>query len=427
MNMSCCSYCACSKNNKNNQALIISVAVMAMIMIVFIPGYNWYLYYYVDVASATFDQVSHAKTKTKTTEKSGDPIMEQHNNRIPIILTKKCPNLLTIHGCSRWESNQTDWIFHNINDCQEEEDVAAWGESTEEHNKENKEGGGTIYTIPKSGPPPITILSRGLDDDDVSSKSKNNSTTTTTSIVFYGSSHIRELHLAMIRLKRGLHYLDELEDNVTKISGGELLQLNPRVDICDPGHQGWKGSKYGLDLYNCGLPKKRLVPELGPHIAIGFKTFLHTPDADQLFLEWLEDDDVNLRHPDVLIADVGIWGPRGDKTTDTLQYVMTLTEEIDYYLHWLRDSFPNTLLVLVLGPSDGSLRYCEKQVHMALQKLEKRDPGVFLLRKDFVVKRMPPDMECMHGCKGPVLTLLATIVMDGLGLVTAASQKCFNV
>jgi hypothetical protein len=352
---------ACGNN------VFVIVAVIAII--VFIPGYC------VGVVSR-FDNVD---TKTK----EGD----EH-------IFTECP-IIPIQGCSLWESNRNDWVFKN-KDCKAAFDP--------EHKEE------TIYSIPKSGPP----IPKGLDE-----VSRNK-----TSIVFYGSSHIRELHLAFIRLKRGLHYLDELEDNVTKISGGELLNLNPRVDICDPNKAGWKGSKYGLDFYNCGLPKKRLVPELGEHIAVGFKTFLHTPEADQIFLDWLEE--VELRHPDVLIADVGIWGPRGTKTTESLRYDMTLTDEIDYYIHWLRDSFPNTKLVLVKGGSDRSLQGCEKQVNMELHELFQRDPDVYLLRKDLVMKRMPPDMECLHGCKGPVLTLLATILMDWLGLATIGSQKCLR-
>jgi len=315
---------------------------------------------------------SHSQQETKANEKESRLRIEE----------SQCPKL-SIGECSRWTSNGQEkivnsWLF-NSTDC---------GQS---HNDE------IIYVIPE-GPSVKRELNHGA---------RNNAT----SIVFYGSSHIRELHHAFVRLKRGLHYLDQLESNLTILrSGVPTNQL-----LCDPRKTGFVDGKYGVDLENCGLPGKRVVPELGENVAIGFKTFLHTPEADQIFADWLQA--VDLRHPQVLIADVGIWGARGARRTTSLNYSLSLEEEIDYYLFWLRETFPETKLVLIVSTSDGPL-------HSKLNQFSEHDPAVFLLRKDIVMKGMLPRMACGHGCKGPVLVLLATVLLDWLEVATQGPQRC---
>ena len=149
-----------------------------------------------------------------------------------------CP-IMDIRTCSRWKEAQemstanepNNWIFNNT-DCETEE---------AKHQED-------IYIVPKR-----PSIARGLDKI-----SKNK-----TSIVFYGSSHIRELHLAFVRLKRGLHYMDDLEANLTNVPSGLGKAVNSLWQLCDPFQSSWRDGKYGVDLDSCGLPGKRLVPELG--------------------------------------------------------------------------------------------------------------------------------------------------------------------
>ena len=311
-------------------------------------------------------------------------------------VTSHCP-VIDIRKCSQWNeihdmsipNKRKEWRFNN-SDCEIEESM---------HQE-------VIYIIP-NGP----SIVRGLD-----TISKNK-----TSIVFYGSSHIRELHLAFVRLKRGLHYMDNLETNLTNVPSGMGKAVNPLWQVCDPFQSGWRDGNYGVDLDACGLPGKRLVPELGKNIAIGFKTFLHTPAADQVFVDWLQD--VDLRHPQVLIADVGIWGTRGHKTTETLNYILTPEEEIQYYINWLCETFPTTKLVLVLGGSDPKIAV---NVERELLLLARQNQNVHLLRKDIVMKQKPNLLECEHGCKGPVLAVLAMILLDWLQVAMDSPIKCLQ-
>lgn len=309
-----------------------------------------------------------------------------------------CPEI-SIGECSRWETDTQNWIFVSTDNCTPPSLPAA-AATTNPANEEK------IYKMPK-GP----SIPRGLDD-----VCKN-----ATSVVFYGSSHMRELHLAFVRLKRGLQYLDELEMNLTNVGSGTRLALNPLWAQCDPGKTGWSDAKYGVDMKACGLPGKRLVPELGENIAIGFKTFIHTPEADHIFVNWLQD--VGLRYPKVLIADVGVWGARGNKISANLKYTLSLQDEIDDYLKWLRTTFPTTNIVFIAGAAEQHHKVTDP-VLAALQSLSDRDPNVHLLRKDLIMARKLPQMECQHGCKGPVLVLLATVLLDWLETLTNSPTKC---
>jgi hypothetical protein len=76
--------------------------------------------------------------------------------------------------------------------------------------------------------------------------------------------------------------------------------------------------RYGVDLAACGEPGFRLVPELdgsgspsaaSSRVAVGFKTYMHTPDAEDVLLRKLAAS--GLREPDVLIVEAGSpWGLR---------------------------------------------------------------------------------------------------------------------
>lgn len=186
--------------------------------------------------------------------------------------------------------------------------------------------------------------------------------------------------------------------------------------------------RYGVDIANCGAPGKRLVPELAStnattngepvNVAIGFKTYLHTPDADDLFVDFLAQH--NLRHPTVLILDVGMWGPRGRRLgTNRTNTVWTPEQELEYYLNWIETTFPYSKLIFQyetpvimksLGPAilEGQSRICARR---NLHHYPKEDQAV-ILRKDIILASKPDDMPCEHGCVGPLTMVVGILMME---------------
>ena len=130
------------------------------------------------------------------------------------------------------------------------------------------------------------------------------------SIIFYGSSHIRELYFSQIRIETNVSIHTDLSKHITHIPSGYPDEHGNRT-ICDPHRTGYTNGLYGLDLKHCGNPGFRLVGELSNKTVIGFKTFLHTPEADALFLQRIQQK--QLGNPDVLLVDIGIWGARGER------------------------------------------------------------------------------------------------------------------
>ena len=243
----------------------------------------------------------------------------------------------------------------------------------------------------------------------------DNLTRNQTSLVFFGSSHIRELYKEFIRLHKGLDYNGKLPREVNKVSNGLA------TDTCDPNRTGYKEGLYGVDLMACGAPGKRMVPELGERVAIGFKTFLHTPMADQLFVDWLTNR--TLRYPNIIVTDVGVWGPRGKKMAGTLNYSLTLEQEIDYNINWLRTNFPTTTLIFIVEHQFYDVGI-EPIVNPRLIDFVKSDHRSVVVRKDLVMKKMPPGMKCDHACSGPVLVVLVHLILDWLQETIYAENEC---
>ena len=164
--------------------------------------------------------------------------------------------------------------------------------------------------------------------------------TSALSVVFYGSSHLRELHNEIVRWHLGVSG-DHRNIMVTRVSSKSCFEAG--CGRCSY-RNGFAGSPLpyldGVDLKSCGPPGYRIVEELSGTFAFGFTTYIHTPLAEALFLERLSQD--GLRHPDTVIVDCGIWGPRGRTGTNesdganVYDYtVPSFTEEVNYFVSWV--------------------------------------------------------------------------------------------
>ena len=264
-------------------------------------------------------------------------------------------------------------------------------------------------------------------------------TDTSTSVVFYGSSHLRAMYFSLVRLERGNKFNGPLEEEITSVGSGASREK--QSESCDPKHSGYVSGKYGIDLKGCGLPRTRTVPELyngdKAKVAIGFKTFLHTPDAEQAFVDFLSEND--LRHPTVLVVDMGIWGTRGSRMAGAdypnTQKALKPEEEVDYYFNWIETTFPTSKVVYVVERNvKVSMELLDKMIiPKILKRVEEttKGPSVqasFMIRKDLILETVPKtNLPCNHGCEGPVTTVLATLLLDWLSEVTTnAYQKCFG-
>ena len=245
-------------------------------------------------------------------------------------------------------------------------------------------------------------------------------------VVMYGSSHLRELYFALVKIQRGLTWrMEYLESNVMKFRPGTLKNQ----EKCDPNQTGYVEGKFGIDLENCGLPDKAMDAVLvnGTTLARGFKTFLHTPDADKVFAAFLKEN--HMERPAAAIVDVGVWGTRGHRVTDRFNYTLTPDEEFDYYFNWLDATFSHnasTRILLILedkeyydinfnklmnGTGVGSFG---DMVHRRTFQYAASNPFVTLLRKDKITVTKPEDMQCRHGCGGPIMTIVANLTLDWL-------------
>ena len=230
-----------------------------------------------------------------------------------------------------------------------------------------------------------------------------------TSVVFYGSSHLREVYLAFLRLEQGWSYKHHWDWDILNIPSGDCTAQDPKCAT------GWLDSYRGIDVSTCGYPGWRLDPKLGPKFIYGFKTFLHTPDAEHHFLDVLEEN--QMRHPDIVMVDIGLWGARGTKLGgpgSLANTVMTEEQELDYYLNWVCESFPksSTKIVFVYVPyrdpslgrllPEGLLK--EKLIDTIVPKSNGR---YVVLRKDYLMTNKPTELPCEHGCSGPVVHTMA--------------------
>jgi hypothetical protein len=234
-----------------------------------------------------------------------------------------------------------------------------------------------------------------------------------TSLVLYGSSHIREILFALMRLEYGMDMSGTLSRNLTSLPAGTNIKPG-----CDPTKSGHIAGRYGVDINLCGFPSRRVIQELGPNVAFGFKTFLHTPDAEAHFLEFLEHK--GLRYPDIIVMDAGIWGLRGKKTGGSAQTVLAPSEEWQYCMEWIRRSFPRSHILLV---HEGPISVLEHFQALA-QNTTTPKQRVSILRKDALLQKKPPLMPCAHGCAGPVINTLAVQLVEWLEHRHSAAYDC---
>ena len=166
---------------------------------------------------------------------------------------------------------------------------------------------------------------------------------TSLQVVLYGSSHLRELQNAWVRDKMQLSITSELPLVVTHIPS----RSSNASDACFR-----EGNVLDcVDLDACGPPGYRIVDQLSGAVSFGFNGFVHTPLAEALFLERLSRD--GMRHPHVLVLDIGVWGPRANLGHELglLVYNRTLTvaEEMAYFVEWVHDNFATSLIIWVHG------------------------------------------------------------------------------
>jgi hypothetical protein len=234
------------------------------------------------------------------------------------------------------------------------------------------------------------------------------------------------LYFSFVRLARGLHYnnMADLGRQVTTVGSGSP-DTDGNRSLCDPARTGYVEGAYGVDLVNCGAPAIRLVPELvdesnsnnsnrNSSVAIGFKTFVHTPDADARFLQVIES--YGLRHPDILLVDVGIWGLRGNKRGGNATSTFTPEQELEYYFSWISDNFASSLAIVWIyepiahDPHLSSLILSRlEQITMATASASNQH---VLFRKDWLMQNKPKRMPCRHGCGGPLVGIMALLIRD---------------
>jgi len=222
-----------------------------------------------------------------------------------------------------------------------------------------------------------------------------------TTIAMYGSSHLREIYFQMLHLEHGQSYNGKLSHEEYWIASGDPDGEGNR-SICDPARTGYVDGLYGIDLVNCGRPTFRVVPEMGGNVVVSFKTFLHTPDADNLFKRRLED--AGLYCPDVLVVDIGIWGARGMRnkmgSSQTPLPTLTQTEELAYYIEWVQETFHQSIIAWVVGGSTF-----DDEIRSRLQ-------GEIIFSKDRLLENHSARMPCVHGCGGPVTRVIALRLLD---------------
>lgn len=156
-------------------------------------------------------------------------------------------------------------------------------------------------------------------------------------------------------------------------------------------------------------------------VAIGFKTFIHTPPSDNLFIERIRSVDLGI--VDVAIVEMGYpWGPRGTRNTpnSSLPMNMTRMEEIKYYVDFVHDvAFPNTLVIWIAtcgctgnAKEDG----IQFGIDETWDRVKEKELGI-VLDKRYLCNQKPRAIHATHGCGGAVLGVLARMIFQLLHFI----------
>jgi len=112
-------------------------------------------------------------------------------------------------------------------------------------------------------------------------------------------------------------------------------------------------------------------------------------------------------------VDIGLWGVRGKKLGDSnaTNFVMdNKMDELDYYLNWVCTTFSSSSFILFIYETDNSM------LKPLMEVVEKKN-NYFLWRKDRLLKSRPSAMPCAHGCRGPLMEVMAKQFLEFLRLM----------
>lgn len=263
-----------------------------------------------------------------------------------------------------------------------------------------------------------------------------------TTVAMYGSSYTREIFLEMERLhynistyntcnnlswSRGYkvchtsHQWAEVINQDPILYNSNCMPISNQLSLgsrseCSSHHHPCNDFTYpapygeGINLDICGPPGFRSDKNLST--VVGFKTFIHTPALENLFLERISN--VGMRNVDVAIVEMGYpWGARGDRAFNmSLPINMTLQDEISYYVHWVHEiAFPETIIIWVAtcGCTKGGSNDMVG-VEETLDLVREKELGV-VLDKRYLCDKKPRDIHAGHGCaEGPVMNVLGRMI-----------------
>lgn len=384
-------------------------------------------------------------------QRSGTTIPREKLLKMARELRRRGNEMLNSHG--KWENDRNKWIW--IQNATTTTATAGGITAT------------WASTLPL--PQPLPIVPSESDPEEQQEITTTTTFPNATRLAIYGSSYTRELFLDMERVHYNIskrNICDNLGWEANKkclnaeewkdlSSTKEYIPIRQNGDCMPYYHQHSLGSRSvcskspcnstvhpapfgeGVDIDICGPPGFRVMPNnnaigeieienniedrsttfeerhhsatLKGNVAIGFKTFIHTPPGDNLFIERIRS--VGLGTVDVAIVEMGYpWGPRGNRNTpnSSLPINMTTAEEIEYYVDFVHDvAFPNTLVIWIA--TCGCDRKDVMGVEETWDRVKERELGI-VLDKRFLCNQKPRAMHTTHGCAGPVLVVLARMV-----------------
>ena len=322
--------------------------------------------------------------------------------------------------------------------------------------------------------PPVLSSGNNRLKNDTYSMDKSTNYSNNIMLAMYGSSYTRVIFLELERLHYNISTRNTCEEyeNEEQLPSGcqsmetwdNLLIKHPEYGLiqrngnCMPHYQQYSVAHRsdcsspsctnlnflaGFDIDTCGPPGFRVwdvnnnTNATLPHMqnlqrgkaAIGFKNYMHTPEADNLFIQRIEA--VNMRTVDVAIVEMGSpWSARGQLNTPnkSLPTNMTLREEIEYYVNFVHDvAFPETLVIWIAtcGCNIKEDRKGGGDINEIWDVVKQKDLSI-VLDKRFLCNTKPQEMPAGHGCAGPLVNVLARMVLHLLHYINGEMQSKVN-